>query len=489
MYGGLSLMKCFGFNNKASVFFVIFLLSVAFLLLLSPTTSILYNEKQFSVDGTVFHIVGRYWFEDGTLPYVGLWDLKGPIIYLLNGIGFLISHSEKGMFVVQTVFLLATLYITYHFFYLNYNALQSLVLTFGASLCLALNYESGNCVEEFCLPFLVLSYYYIYRWSLRYNKDNIVEHDSKLSVIYGMSLGVSLLTRLTNAIGFMGAVAFICIVIIINKKWCNLVYNALFFILGFLIIVLPFVLYFSANNALYDMWYGTVLYNMEYAKNSVGGHSLNSLLSIYIYGTALLIYGIYKIAIEKKYINGSLWFFSIIMMQYWLFGSNGYAHYGLLCYPALCVLVNEVSIYIQKKHIPIRFFLIVFMIFGLTVFGLRFQRTLMYSSSYNDNRSAQLLIDKIPNTERNSVIMYNCNGELYLLNDIKPDNPYFSQQEFESQRGPSLANRVYNSFNDRNSKWIIYHSSKNESIISPILNQKYHLLHEIGNYKLYRLKL
>lgn len=473
-------------SNKYFAILLLFFLSIAFLLLLSPSTSVIYNDKQYGGDGMIFHIIGRYWFEDGTLPYVGLWDLKGPIIYLLNGFGFLISHTQKGLFILQTIFLFWTLYVTFLFFKLRYNAISSLVLTFGASLCMALNYECGDCVEEFTLPFLVLSYYYIYKWGISYESGQI-DHNSKYALLYGLTLGVSLLTRLTNAIGMMGAVAFICIVLIYNKKWKNLLSNAMEFVIGFLIILLPFVLYFSANDALDDMWYGTVLYNMEYAKNSVGGHSLNSILSIYLYGTVLLIYGIYKTIIEKKYIIGGLWASSIVLMQYWLFGSNGYAHYGLLCYPALCVLINEIYLYLRENHIPMSYFQVVFLLFGMTVFGLRFQRTIKYSAMYNDNSAAQSLIEIIPEEERSSVIMYNCNVELYLVNNIKPDNPYFGLQDFESQRGPSLKRKIYESYDRKKTKWVLFRSMKDKSVIEPILKEKYSLFHQEGNYQLYKI--
>lgn len=460
--------------------------AIGVVLALSPITSPLYGDNQMGVDGAVFYTIGRYWFEDGTLPYVDLWDLKGPIIYIVNGIGYLISQSIQGLLYVQVLFLFASLLFVYKLFSLRFSTYVTLVLTIGAALSLALNYEGGDCVEEFNMPFLVLSYYFIYRWSLDSN-EGVVEHNHLHATVYGMTLGVALMTRLTNAVGVMGAVAFICVALLGQKKYKNLFANALWFVIGFIIVSLPIILYFWMNDALYEMWYGTILYNMEYAKNSVGGHSIVPMITIYLYGTALLFYGLYTILIRRKYVKGSLWVSSIVLMVYWLFGSNGYAHYGLLCFPALCVLVNEIGSTLCSNQKRTFIFTAIFLMFGVTVFGLRLHRTIGYSQ-VESNPAPQILIEQIPEAERNSVVMYNCEPELYYYNKIKPDNPYFSQQDFESCRGESLRKRIYEEFSMRNTKWLLYRSWVEESVIMPIIDQQYELYSQSGKYTLYKHK-
>lgn len=460
--------------------------AIGFLLALSPITSLLYGDNQMGVDGAVFYTIGRYWFEDGTLPYAGLWDLKGPIIYIVNGIGYLISHSVRGLFPVQVLFFTVSLIFVHRFFCLRFSPHVALALTIGAAFSMALNYEGGDCVEEFNMPFLVLSYYFIYRWSMNC-KESVAEHNHLHATVYGMTLGVALMTRLTNAVGVMGAVTFICIALLIQKKYKNFFANAAWFVIGFATISLSVILYFWKNDALYEMWYGTILYNLEYAKNSVGGHNIVPMVTIYLYGTALLFYGLYTILIRRNYVIGGLWVSSIVLMVYWLFGSNGYAHYGLLCFPALCVVVNEIGSALcsnQKRTILLT---ALFLMFGVTVFGLRLHRTIGYSQ-VQSNPDPQTLIDQIPEDERNSVIMYNCEPELYYYNDIKPDNPYFSQQDFESCRGESLKKRVFDEFTTRNTKWLLYRSWIEESVIRTIIDHQYEVYSQSGKYILYKRK-
>ena len=56
-----------------------------------------------------------------------------------------------------------------------------------------------------------------------------------------------------------------------KKKWLNLFHNAISFIIGFLVLSVPFVVYFWAKGALYEMWYGTILYNIDYLTESNRG--------------------------------------------------------------------------------------------------------------------------------------------------------------------------------------------------------------------------
>lgn len=49
------------------------------MLCLSTSTSPLYNIP-YAGDTAMFQTIGKYWAE-GSLPYVDLWDSKGPLIF------------------------------------------------------------------------------------------------------------------------------------------------------------------------------------------------------------------------------------------------------------------------------------------------------------------------------------------------------------------------------------------------------------------------
>ena len=62
-------------------------------------TSFLY-ENWFPLDNAIFQIIGRGWVE-GKIPYVDLWDQKGPLIYFINALGYWLTGNQTGIFLIE----------------------------------------------------------------------------------------------------------------------------------------------------------------------------------------------------------------------------------------------------------------------------------------------------------------------------------------------------------------------------------------------------
>lgn len=106
------------------------------MLCLSTSTSPLYNIP-YAGDTAMFQTIGKYWAE-GSLPYVDLWDSKGPLIFAVNALGYLLTGQRWGIMIIQVICLFITLimidriisqYITgkkyfyFHYFFLVHIAL------------------------------------------------------------------------------------------------------------------------------------------------------------------------------------------------------------------------------------------------------------------------------------------------------------------------------------------------------------------------------
>ena len=102
--------------NKVRYWHVIclFVISSITILLLSTSTSFLYSYYE-QLDSIVFQQIGKEWL-NGVLPYRDIWDLKGPLIYLLNSIGFLLIGSRYGILIVQVVFFFTSLLLAFDYF-------------------------------------------------------------------------------------------------------------------------------------------------------------------------------------------------------------------------------------------------------------------------------------------------------------------------------------------------------------------------------------
>ena len=96
--------------NKILLTSLLFVSAVIFLVIFSWNTSPLYTF--FGYDSSIFKAMGKF-MADGLTPYKDFFDHKGPIIILIEWIGFGITKSDYTMLLLQAIFLTASLFGVY----------------------------------------------------------------------------------------------------------------------------------------------------------------------------------------------------------------------------------------------------------------------------------------------------------------------------------------------------------------------------------------
>lgn len=182
------------------VFLTFLILSILFVLNASNATSPLYPTYPVyeleKADQATFTIMGRYWFEEGKLPYVDLFDHKGPVIFFLNGLGWMLTGNVYGIALIQSLFVFAycvTAYVALR----EKHGIEFAFAFVLISLAMLRNvYGGGNTVEEIGLPFQMIALLGLCRWagSLR------AEHDPRWAFVYGISIAFFILNRATDAL-------------------------------------------------------------------------------------------------------------------------------------------------------------------------------------------------------------------------------------------------------------------------------------------------
>lgn len=124
------------------------------------------------LDQSMFSIIGGGWSQ-GRLPYVDLWDSKGPIIFFVNMLGHSIAPGENGVYILQTLNLAGVLLLS-HFFMRRYCmrldeiACQLIFLLFYVLVC-----KGGNQVGDATLFFSTLSVFLAYEWTQKANAGDL----------------------------------------------------------------------------------------------------------------------------------------------------------------------------------------------------------------------------------------------------------------------------------------------------------------------------
>lgn len=258
-------------NDKIKV--IIFCLLVSFLILsITSKCSFLYPFNDWG-DANSFFTVGKSMF-NGIVPYKGIFEQKGPLLYFIYGLGYLISHkSFLGVFVLEVATWTFSLY--YFFKTINIYLSKSLSLTiiplFMTLICVSKAFAHGGGAEEFCLPFYAITLYFF----LKHFKNE--DTDYKTILIAGFCAGCVLLIKYT-LLGFWFAfMATIFFDYIFKRKYKKGFISCIYFLLGMFLPIIVFLIYFGINNAIGDF------YNVYFKVNitAYNRHSINLFSKIY----------------------------------------------------------------------------------------------------------------------------------------------------------------------------------------------------------------
>ncbi len=459
--------------------------SVLFITVCSITTSPFFPIPT-GGDSAIFLTIGKYW-NFGKIPYIDLWDLKGPLIFLFNAVGYRLTETRTGVYILQIIWMYVSFIFIFKILRIRYPKKFSYLLLFLIYGTYSLNYQTGNSVEECCMPFLSSSFYLLAKWFEQQKNKQDYYHPWTYAFTYGVCFGACFLTRITNAIGICVACLYISVILFLNHRFDLFLQNLIGFLAGFVLISAPFVIYFLLNNALSEFWYGTIGYNLEYAKNSVSilsrGLSYERFITSFFWLLSPLLLG--SVAIQhvrkgdKKY---ALWLVISLFTITYLLLTNGYLHYGAIALPYTPIVLilmktDNMKTDIIRKCTVLILMLICSGIGAINVLKSYYYQFYVYKSHLSEepNDVAVELCQQIPLKDRDSFIAYNCKDGIYLYLDVCPCYRFFAMQDWEVSQGESLKPKMIDTFESCDAKWILMNSASDETILS-IVKEHYHLI-------------
>lgn len=244
-----------GNKKRFLIWAALALLAVAILAVLSPlcpkSTIISYT------DSSVFQYIGSSML-DGVMPYRDVFDHKGPLIYLINGLGWLL-HGESGIWLIEIVSFAACSILWFELAYLvNHSAPASLFASILGMSAFVLWIEGGNLTEEYCLPFLTVVLY-IYAAVIRSRKPI----SACLALLTGVSCAAIFLVKY-NALLFVIPLV-ICELVKLHRDGAPLFKYVCSGFIGFALPTIAAVVWLFSNDALMACFRDYFLFNMSYA--------------------------------------------------------------------------------------------------------------------------------------------------------------------------------------------------------------------------------
>lgn len=454
---------------KDNIFYFYCLLVAFCFLSLTSKNSFLYPFNDW-VDANAFFTVGKSMFNGVTL-YKDIFEQKGPLLYVIYGIGYLLSNTTfHGVFILEVLFFSIFLFYIYKLISLFINKRFSFIiipiLTFLLTTCNAF-VQGGSC-EEFCFPFFAISLYY---FSIHFLKKKL---NSKELIINGFIAGCILLTKFTFLGFWLGFMLFIFLDFIINKKYRESIFSCIYFLIGMFIPIILFLIYFICTDSYKDFIECYFKINITLYSNaeeySIFKHlvlvlysGFNCLLieskKIFV-GLVLIPIIFYFIKINKYYKISIIGIFLITFFGIF-FGLRYYDYYVLPLFLFIIFFIIGVFI-ILGKNVKMNFtnkslliYVLFFFIFLLgSYFNANYREELFTKKEDTVQYKYAEYMNKYDNPTLLNMRTLDCG--FYTSSGIIPNTRFFEVQNIAYERFPDNINEMKNYVNNKKVMFIIY---------------------------------
>ncbi len=203
-------------------------------------------------DANAFFTVGKA-MANGMIPYRDVFEQKGPLLYLIHALAYLISRTSfTGVYILESVSAAVTAAFIYKTSRLYTEKWQSVIVSAVSLLFIVMSFcfYVGDSAEEFVLPFIAVSLYYMLRFFKNPDENELKWNDYMFT---GFLVGCVAMIKFT-LIGFWFAWMGILMLYTLfsQKKIVKVFTSVAAFFAGVIIAVIPWVVYFYLNGALKD---------------------------------------------------------------------------------------------------------------------------------------------------------------------------------------------------------------------------------------------
>ena len=474
--------------------------TVAWLLFFFESTSPLYPYYH-GLDSSFFMMTGRM-VADGKVPYLDFFDMKGPIIFFIEGLGQWLMDGKMGIFIIQNLFFLAINGLCYAIARRFVKEGPAFLIVILNLLVLAATTTGGNFTEEFSLPAVLWCVWL----AVVYVQRGKPEHPPLYAGIYGFAFMYLALIRVTNAAFICGIVGSVLVVLIGQKKWKNLFQNMGAFIAGAALCFLPVAAYFLSKGAFADMIYGTFTFPFLYSNDGIANRAASTWMSILYYiGPALIgmLAGLIYAGKKSPYMGYMMAFSSFLLIISLNMGRTS-AHYFTMVTPAYVPGLAMIWQMLADRELrarpwPLFLTAALVMVAGTCYQNYHSRITTKISAclEYPEDESlreweefARSQGDMIPESDRDYVWGYNITPAWYFVNDIPPCNRYCAYQSTFVEMNPETEGEIYQMLDTVFPQWIVAPELDNIDLdyLRAVLETRYELVSDGDDMDLYHLK-
>lgn len=255
-------------KSQITILYVSLVIYTALLMFFCTKSSPLYITNDWP-DANAYFTMGKGMM-NGAVPYKDLFDHKGPLLYLIYGIGYLIDNTGFfGVFLFQVASMSLVVIFSFKIaeLYTKSSKSSAVIALFVPVMILAgglyINGADlgGGSPDEFAAPLIVMSLYFAIR--LFKDKKAIVSGHLEMFAI-GLLGGLIVLLKFNIFAFTVGLMAPLFIYLAV-KQFRIFLKSVGFIALGFVIPFIPYLIYAAITGSLNDFIDVYIKFNMTYA--------------------------------------------------------------------------------------------------------------------------------------------------------------------------------------------------------------------------------
>ena len=334
--------------NKQNIYYILIFVIVTILAILGLSSSPL-NKGVIQNDSAVFQIMGRGMLE-GQVMYKDLFDHKGPVMYVINAIAYLIN-PQIGLFIIETLFISIGAVFIFKTSKMLVNKKVSVIMSLVYVMLMFISILGGNFTEEYAMTFTSIALYCIMKIIYKNEYENKI-----LWGIIGATFALNFFIKPTYIAIWIAFGIIQFIYSIKEKKIKELIKYIFYMIIGIMIVTLPIIIYLVLNDDIHYFIDAFFILNMKYSEAGllkkakifwilINRYKFVGYIFIGIICNILMLFN-KKINLKNRLFVTSFFVISIILTAW---APNAYKHYLTQLVPAIVLELIELCLYIKEN--------------------------------------------------------------------------------------------------------------------------------------------
>ncbi|SFC74919.1 hypothetical protein [Butyrivibrio sp. YAB3001] len=442
--------------------------------------------REAATDSSVFKTVALM-MEHGYMPYKDSFDHKGPLLYIINFLGDMISQY-RGVWAIEMISLAVTIFMMYKISRMSSSIISSFFSVVVSFSLLFKFFKGGNLVEEYAMPLIAISTYIF----IDYLKNNIIS--LARIIIAGACFGMTLMLRPNMIAIWIVYCISILIFLLIQKEYKILWRYLLLFLLGIIIVIMPILLWLVLNQDLSFFLQDYIIFNFKYSSATLNNKWECAIVFfenlVYVIAMVSMAYHTIK---NANLLNVSYMCYLLLTVFMIAMGGAPYEHYGMVMVPAvaypLSLLFEEIENIEDKQTEKVVYFLTTMFLICEIIANDWMELIKWIPADYvnrNENNRTEAvehaveLIDVLTD-EDDLITVYGNFDIIYVLSNRKHATRYSYQYPIRWVRN-EIIEEYFNELQEEMPKIVVVEKNRyDEEIDEFINNNKYSIVYAENN--------